>query len=118
LNELVLAVDDNTRILDLVTLVLRQAGYRIATAASGAEARQKLVEEPPALIILDMSLPDISGMELLRSFRETSDVPVIILSALEQAAGKAGKIPGVRFVSKPFDPRELINHVKQAMGPV
>lgn len=116
MNELVLAVDDNQRILDLVTLVLKQAGFRTVTAATGAEARIKISEEMPALIILDMSLPDTSGMELLETIRQISEVPVIILSALDAAAAKTGKLPGVQFVSKPFDPVELIARVKQALG--
>jgi len=117
MNELVLAVDDNQRILDLVTMVLRQAGYRTVTAVTGAEAQNKITEETPALIILDMSLPDTSGMELLKAVRQTSEVPVIILSALDAAPGKPGKLPAVQFISKPFDPMELVNCVKQTLGP-
>ena len=115
MNELLLAVDDNQQILNLLSLILRRAGFRVATAVTGAEARAALADEFPALAILDMSLPDTTGLELLEFIRETSNIPVIILSAMEETSGSVGKVSGVRFVVKPFDPAELIANIKQAI---
>ncbi len=115
MSELILAIDDNQRILDLVSLVVRQAGFRVETAASGAEAQEKITIEPPSLIILDMSLPDITGKELLAAIRASSEVPVIILSAMEVAGASVVRFPNVQFISKPFDPSELVTRIKQSL---
>ena len=115
MNNYILTVDDNERILSLLRVLLVQSGFRVATAASGREAMDFMASEEPSLILLDMSLPDISGAELLKNIRRNSDVPVIIMSALTEAARTAENNPGVSFVSKPFRPADLVDKVRLAL---
>lgn len=109
----VLIIEDEKKISDVVELYLRREGFKTRVAGTGEEAI-KLVNEPFDLIVLDLMLPDISGEELCGTIRETSDAPIIMLTA---KSGEEDRIRGLGlgaddYVVKPFSPRELVARVK------
>jgi two-component system phosphate regulon response regulator PhoB len=114
----ILIVEDERDVIDLLTLNLRRAGgFNVSTATDGLSGLQKAREEKPALIILDLMLPGISGLEfckLLRSRSETSDIPILMLTA---KAEEIDRIVGLEFgaddyVTKPFSPREVVLRIQ------
>ena len=114
----ILIVEDERDVIDLLTLNLRRAGgFNTSTATDGVVGLQKARDEKPALIILDLMLPGISGLELckiLKSERETRDIPILMLTA---KAEEIDRIVGLEFgaddyVTKPFSPREVILRVQ------
>src|SRR5260370_38777975 len=105
-----LVVDDDLRIRDLLSRYLVEHGYRVTTASSAAEARCKLDGMAFDLLVLDVMMPGESGLDLARSIRTGSTVPILMLSARAETEDRiAGLETGVDdYVSKPFDPRELL----------
>ena len=105
----VLVVDDDRRIRDLLSRYLLQQGYRVSTAASAQEARGRLSVFIVDLIVLDVMMPGESGIEFARSLRESSDVPILMLTARADAADRVlGLEAGVDdYLAKPFEPKEL-----------
>jgi DNA-binding response OmpR family regulator len=116
----ILVVDDEPDVLDLVTYNLGQAGFQTETAADGAEALRKARSAAPDLILLDLMLPEMDGLEvckLLRRDPKTSAIPIIMLTA---RASEIDRILGLElgatdYVSKPFSPRELVLRVKKRL---
>jgi two-component system phosphate regulon response regulator OmpR len=104
-----LVVDDDRRIRDLLSRFLTTEGYRISTADSAADARAKLSGLSFDLIVLDVMMPGENGFEFARSIRETSHVPILMLTARDAAESRiTGLEAGADdYVSKPFEPREL-----------
>jgi two-component system phosphate regulon response regulator OmpR len=104
-----LVVDDDRRIRDLLSRFLSTEGYRISTADSAAMARAKLASLHFDLLILDVMMPGETGFEFARSIRQTSAVPILMLTARDAAESRiAGlEIGADDYVSKPFEPREL-----------
>ena len=112
--ELVLLVDDEANIVDLARLYLERDGYRIEAAYDGAEAINAIRELDPALVVLDIMLPEMDGFEVCRRVRVESDVPIIMLTARDE---DIDKIVGLElgaddYLTKPFNPRELVARVK------
>jgi two-component system phosphate regulon response regulator OmpR len=105
----VLLVDDDRRIRDLLSRFLTTEGYRISTADSAADARAKLSGLSFDLIVLDVMMPGETGFEFARSIRQTSTVPILMLTARDAAESRiTGLEAGADdYVSKPFEPREL-----------
>ncbi len=104
-----LVVDDDRRIRDLLSRYLNSEGYRVTTADNAADARAKLAGLSFDLLILDVMMPGESGFDLVKSIRETSSVPILMLTA---RAEKESRISGLEigaddYVAKPFEPREL-----------
>jgi DNA-binding response OmpR family regulator len=110
----IVVVEDDKSVAELVTLYLRNAGFIVEHAASGAQARVLFDEVKPALVVLDLGLPDVNGIELLKELRSHADTPVIALTArAEDAQRIAGLDAGMDdYVTKPFNPRELVSRVK------
>jgi DNA-binding response OmpR family regulator len=116
----ILVVDDEPDVLDLVTYNLGQAGFQTDTASDGAEALRKARSGSPDLILLDLMLPEMDGLEvckLLRRDSKTSSIPIIMLTA---RASEIDRIVGlelgaVDYVPKPFSPRELVLRVKKRL---
>lgn len=116
----ILVVDDEPDVVDLVTYNLGQAGFQTLTAGDGAEALRKARSTSPDLILLDLMLPELDGLEvckLLRRDSKTSGIPIIMLTA---KAGEMDRIVGlelgaVDYVPKPFSPRELVLRVKKRL---
>lgn len=110
----VLLVDDNKEIAELLQVFIEKSGIRTLAAHSGTEAWIVLNKTPVDLIILDIMMPEMDGMELLHQIRKTSGIPVIFLSAKSQDEDKiAGlKLGADDFVSKPFNPVEVVARVE------
>ena len=110
----VLVVDDEPIVRDVVARYLERDGYRTLQAASGDQARDMLEREPPSLVVLDVMLPGVSGLELCRWIRSRSQVPIVMLTALGE---EADRIVGLElgaddYLTKPFSPRELAVRVR------
>ena len=117
----ILVADDESHILNVVSLKLRNAGYRVITASDGQEALDMAQMEHPGLLITDYHMPMLSGLELsqrLHSEPATSGTPVILLTArgyhLEPRDTQESGI--TRMLSKPFSPRHLLATVSQVLG--
>ncbi len=113
----ILVVDDERRIVDIVKAYLERDGYEVLAAYDGKSALDLARREHPDLIILDLMLPEISGWDVCRSLRRESDVPIIMLTARDDASDK---IVGLElgaddYVVKPFDPKELVSRVKAVL---
>jgi two-component system, OmpR family, phosphate regulon response regulator OmpR len=105
----VLVVDDDRRIRDLLSRFLLTEGYRVTTAESAAEARAKLDGLRFDLLILDVMMPGETGFEFARTLRQSSNVPILMLTALGEAESRIEglQIGADDYVGKPFEPREL-----------
>jgi DNA-binding response OmpR family regulator len=120
LKQKILIVDDEPEAVELVEFNLRQAGFDTATAADGEEALKKAKAQLPALVILDLMLPEIDGLEvckLLRRDATTAKIPILMLTA---KAAEIDRVLGLElgaddYVTKPFSPRELILRVKKIL---
>ncbi len=113
----ILIVDDDPGILDMVELTLRREGYLVQRAANSAEALRSIEIQPPQLIVVDATLPDIDGFTLTRMLRElppTRNIPILFLSATRdtQTAVDALNSGGDDFLRKPIYPRELAARVR------
>jgi DNA-binding response OmpR family regulator len=118
---LVLVADDDPDILDLVRYRLERSGYAVATATDGAEAVKLASELSPALAVLDVMMPGLTGFEVTRRLREraeTSRIPVILLTARAQEADvQEGFEAGADdYLRTPFSPRELSARVQAVLG--
>lgn len=114
MNQRVLIVDDEPSIVELVKFNLENAGYQTIQAASGTEALQKTQTEKIDLVILDIMLPGMDGLEVCRRIRQESKVPILMLSArtaeLDRVLGL--ELGADDYLTKPFSPRELLARVK------
>ncbi len=113
----VLVVDDDVKTVELVKLYLNRDGYRVLTAYDGVEALRLAREGHPDLIVLDLMLPGIDGLEVCHILRGESDVPIIMLTAKTTDQDKlAGLNLGADdYVTKPFSPRELAARVRAVL---
>jgi DNA-binding response OmpR family regulator len=114
----VLVVEDESSIASFVALYLKNAGYGVKTAATGSEALADVAAaETPALIVLDLMLPDIDGIEVCRRIRKSSDVPILMLTARDEDVDKiiGLEVGADDYLTKPFNPRELVARVKSIL---
>ncbi len=116
-SQTVLVVEDEASIASFVSLYLKNAGYAVKTAATGAEALQQAGAGDLALIILDLMLPDVDGIEVCRRLRRTSDVPILMLTARDEDVDKiiGLEVGADDYMTKPFNPRELVARVKSIL---
>ncbi len=114
LEETILLVDDDAALLEVMTIVLSSEGYRVVTAADGAEALREIGQDGLDLVILDIMLPRISGFEVLKKIREKSDVPVVMLTAKSQSVDKVVglELGADDYITKPFDTKELLARIR------
>jgi DNA-binding response OmpR family regulator len=113
----ILVVDDDTKTVELVKLYLNRDGYKVLTAYDGIEALRLAREGHPDLIVLDLMLPGIDGLEICRTLRNESDVPIIMLTA---RTTDQDKLTGLElgaddYMTKPFSPRELAARVRTVL---
>ena len=115
--ERVLVVDDDETIRRTLRINLRARGYEVEEVASGRDALSTLEDAPPDLVILDLGLPDVDGVEVLRRLRRTSRVPVVVLSARHQSDDKVEALDegADDYVTKPFGMDELMARVRSAL---
>jgi len=106
---LVLAVDDEAGILRLVKLELSQQGFRVVTAGSGEEALRVAEEQRPDIVLLDIVMPEMTGLEVMRKLREQSNAPVILVTAKDTDSDKVRglELGADDYIVKPFSPDEL-----------
>lgn len=114
MTETILVVDDEQRIIELTQLYLEQEGYHVLSANDGKVALQRILNEKPALVVLDLMLPGMDGWEVCRRVRAESDVPIIMLTA---RSDDIDKIVGLElgaddYLTKPFNPRELVARIR------
>ena len=116
-NAKILVVDDEQNIVDLVTAYLRQEGYDVYTAMDGLDALKAARAYKPDLIVLDIMLPGMDGLEVLSQLRRESEVYVMMLTAKSEETDKViGLSVGADdYLTKPFSPRELVARVKAAL---
>lgn len=114
MSELILVVDDEPRIVKLARDYLEKGGYQVITAGDGPTALSLARQQNPDLIVLDLNLPGMDGLEVCKQIRRTSDVPIIMLTArVEETDRLIGLELGADdYVVKPFSPRELVARVK------
>ena len=110
----VLIVDDEPRILKFLEMKLKASGYEVLTAGNGSEALDQVQTQEPDLVVLDVVMPGMDGLETLKQFRAFSPVPVIILSA---RGANTDKIAGLElgaddYLAKPFSPDELVARIE------
>ena len=113
----ILLVDDEVSIQRALGPLLRSRGYDVEVAVSGEEALAILRTQPPDLIVLDLGLPDINGVEICRRVRETSPVPIVVLSARGAEGDKVSLLDlgADDYVTKPFGPEQLLARIRVAL---
>ncbi|WP_283717316.1 response regulator transcription factor [Clostridium perfringens] len=113
----ILIVDDDENICEVIKMYLETTGYNVKVAHDGKAAKEEFVNFSPNLVVLDMMLPGIDGMEVLKWIRKDSNVPVIMLTAKVETFDKvlALEIGADDYVVKPFEPKELLARVKAVM---
>ncbi len=115
--ETILVVDDEPNIRELARIYLEQGGYQVITAGNGALALDQIEYERPALVVLDLMLPEVDGWEVCRQIRRSSLIPIIMLTARDD---NVDKIVGLElgaddYITKPFNPRELVAKVRAVL---
>ncbi len=116
--ELILLVDDEPNIIELAQLYLEREGYRIITASNGKAALDAVEKQRPALMVLDVMMPEVDGLEVCRTLRGKKDpVAILMLTARDE---DIDKILGLElgaddYLTKPFNPRELVARVKAVL---
>jgi DNA-binding response OmpR family regulator len=113
----VLVVDDEANIADLIELYLQREGFRVVKATTGEAGMRAIGEHRPRLVVLDVGLPDVDGLEVCRRLRQTSTIPVIFLTARDS---EIDRVLGLElgaddYVTKPFSPAELVARVKAVL---
>jgi len=114
---LILVVDDEPSISEVVTIYLQRAGYRVSVACDGQAALDTIERQPPDLVVLDLMLPKVDGLDIARRVRAQGDTPIIMLTARRE---EADRITGLEtgaddYVAKPFSPQELVSRVKAVL---
>ncbi len=113
----ILVVDDEPQILRALRVVLRDAGFEVVPAETGAEALDRAAVRPPEAAIVDLMLPDLDGIELTRRLREWSEMPILVLSAMgeEEQKVRALEAGADDYITKPFGSRELVARLQAAL---
>ena len=113
----VLVVDDDSTVREVVIRYLLREGYRVEESSDGADGLRRALADPPELVVLDLMLPSLDGLEVCRRLRMVAPVPVIMLTARDEEGDRiAGLELGADdYVAKPFSPRELTARVKAVL---
>lgn len=113
--KVVLVIDDDRDLLDLVSFVLETEGYQVETAADGQEALDRLAQNLPDLILLDMKMPVMDGWEFAQQFHAQYDdqVPIVVLTAADNARRRANEVGAQGWIGKPFELDTLLKMVDE-----
>ena len=116
-NKLILVVDDEERMARFIRLNLEHDGFQVIEANRGMQAIQLIRDRMPDVVILDVMMPDLDGFEVLQLIRETSQVPVVMLTAKGEEEDKVRglELGADDYVTKPFSPRELVSRVRAVL---
>ena len=106
----IFVVDDEKRIRDLIDLYLKKEGYKVTTFPDAEEVLESFEKQKPDLLVLDIMMPGIDGLDLCKKIREISDVPIIFVSARSEELDRilGLELGGDDYLGKPFSPRELV----------
>ncbi len=115
--ETILVVDDESKVCDLLRVYLERSGYGVICATDGAVALAEAERRQPDLVLLDLNLPGMDGLEVCKALRRTSNVPIIMITARDE---EADRIVGLElgaddYITKPFSPREVVARVKAVL---
>jgi DNA-binding response OmpR family regulator len=112
--KLVMLVEDDEDLRDIEVMILRGAGYRVVTACEGQQALERVAEEMPAMIFLDMRMPGMDGWDFAREFRARHDhgASIVVVTAESDARTRAEEITADGFLGKPFAARDLMTTVE------
>ncbi len=115
----VLVVEDDPDLLALMEMILADAGYPVRTAPEGRSALDRVAEEMPGLILLDMRMPGMNGWEFAREFRlrHVPACPIVVVTAAEDARRRAEEIGAEGWLEKPFDLNDVLAAVERHVGP-
>ena len=110
----ILIVDDEPRVAEPLSFALKREHFRVTHVERGEQALAVLDKDPPALVVLDVGLPDINGFDVLKRVRRDSEVPVLFLTAREDELDRilGLELGGDDYVTKPFSPREVVARVR------
>jgi len=113
----ILVVDDDAKIVRLVRTYLEREGFRVVEASDGRSALASIALDPPLLVVLDLMLPEVDGLSIIRAVRRTDRTPIVMLSARGSTADRiAGLTEGADdYLAKPFSPAELVARIKRVL---
>lgn len=113
----VLLVDDDPTLLSVLSRRVARAGYDVHTAGSGPDALKQLESGWPALLVVDLMMPGMDGFELCRRVKQLADLPIIVLSAVDDSEAKVNALElfAEDYVTKPFDPDELVARIQRVL---
>jgi two-component system alkaline phosphatase synthesis response regulator PhoP len=116
-DQTVLVVEDEASIASFISLYLKNAGYTVRAVRTGGDALTQVASEQPSLIVLDLMLPDMDGIEVCRRIRQRRDVPILMLTARDEDIDKiiGLEVGADDYMTKPFNPRELVARVKSIL---
>jgi len=113
----VLLVDDEERIVNFLALKLKVSGFDVITANDGLHCLEMAKTAKPDIMLLDIIMPGMDGLEVLRRLRQFSDMPVIVLSAKERVSEEVMSLGATSFIAKPFNPDELVEKIRLILEP-
>lgn len=113
----ILIVDDDPHIREVLEFALSKAGYAVAQAADGKQALEKLAAKPYDCMVLDITMPEMDGLEVCRQVRKNSEMPILFLSSRDEEIDRiiGFEIGGDDYIAKPFSPRELVARVQAVL---
>lgn len=110
----ILVVDDDHEMLEMIQATLEIEGYSVLVADNGQTALDKIVQEKPHMILLDIKMPGLDGYEVLKQIRKTSNIPIIMLTAIQEtnSVSQSLDLGADDYVTKPFSVQELMAHIR------
>jgi len=121
-NKQILCIEDEPEMIDLIRLILGRRGFNVVGAAGGKEGLEKVRQDPPDLILLDLMMPDMDGWEVYQQIKaddRTKNIPVIVVTAKAQSIDKVLGLHIAKvddYIAKPFSPQELLASVDKVFG--
>jgi two-component system response regulator VicR len=118
----ILCIEDEPEMIDLIRLILGRRGFEVVGAAGGKEGLEKVRQQPPELVLLDLMMPDMDGWEVYQQMKadeKTKDIPVIVVTAKAQSIDKVLGLHIAKvddYIAKPFSPQDLLNSVEKVLN--
>ncbi|MBN1452942.1 MAG: response regulator [Anaerolineales bacterium] len=118
----ILCIEDEPEMIDLIRLILGRRGFEVVGAAGGKEGLEKVRQQPPDLVLLDLMMPDMDGWEVYQQMKadeKTKDIPVIVVTAKAQSIDKVLGLHIAKvddYIAKPFSPQDLLNSVEKVLS--
>jgi two-component system response regulator VicR len=118
----ILCIEDEPEMIDLIRLILGRRGFEVVGAAGGKEGLEKVRQQPPDLVLLDLMMPDMDGWEVYQQMKaddKTKNIPVIVVTAKAQSIDKVLGLHIAKvddYIAKPFSPQDLLNSVEKVLN--